>query len=51
MKKLIESMDRIEGYGMSEMGAMPPMSAPTNPGTPVSMNVSLNASGKDMLTI
>jgi len=47
MKKLIESMDRIEGYGMSEMGAMPPMSAPTNPGTPVSMNVSLNASGKE----
>jgi len=26
---------------------MPPMSAPTNPGTPVSMNVSLNASGKE----
>jgi hypothetical protein len=47
MKKLIESMDRIEECGMSEMGAMPPMSAPTNPGTPVSMNVSLNASGKE----
>ena len=47
MKKLIESMDRIEGYGMSEMPGMPSMAAPTNPGTPVSMNVSLNASGKE----
>lgn len=37
-------MDRIEGYGMSEM---PGMSAPMQQGTPVSMNVSINASGKE----
>ena len=44
MKKLIESMDRIEECGMTEM---PAMSAPMQQGTPVSMNVSLNASGKE----
>lgn len=37
-------MDRIEGYGMSEM---PGMHAPMQQGTPVSMNVSINASGKE----
>jgi len=42
MKKLIESMDRIEECGMSEMP-----SAPMDQGNPVSMNVSLNASGKE----
>jgi hypothetical protein len=42
MKKLIESMDHIEECGMNEM---PP--APMDQGSPVSMNVSLNASGKD----
>jgi len=46
MKKLIESMDRIEECGgMDEGGMMPPMGG--HEGSPVSMNVSLNASGKD----
>jgi hypothetical protein len=44
IKKLIESMDRIEECGMNEM---PPMAAPMDRGSPVSMNVSLNASGKE----
>ena len=44
MKKLIESMDRIEECGMSEM---PAMSAPMQQGNPVTMSVSLNASGKE----
>jgi hypothetical protein len=44
IKKLIESMDRIEECGMNEM---PPMAAPMDQGSPVSMNVSLNASGKE----
>lgn len=41
MKKLLES---LEECGMNEM---PPMSSPMDQGSPVSMNVSLNASGKD----
>ena len=45
MKKLIESMDRIEECGMTEMPAAMP--APENPGNPVTMSVSLNASGKE----
>ena len=46
MKKLIESMDRIEECGMTEMpGEMPP--APVDQGNPVTVNVSMNASGKD----
>jgi hypothetical protein len=44
MKKLIESMDRIEECGMSEM---PAMSAPMQQGNPVTVNVSMNASGKE----
>jgi hypothetical protein len=49
MKKLIESMDRIEECGMDEGPmAMPPMGAPEmDKGNPVTMSVSLNASGKD----
>ena len=47
MKKLIEAMDRIEECGMSEMDDMPAMAPPTNPGNPVTMSVSLNASGKE----
>jgi len=46
MKKLIESMDHIEECGMSEMPAMS-APAPMDQGNPVSMNVSLNASGKE----
>ena len=39
-------MDRIEECGMTEMpGDMPP--APVDQGNPVTMNVNLNASGKD----
>ena len=52
MKKLIESMDKIEECGMSEMGEMPSMSpqAPApemDKGNPVTVNVSMNASGKE----
>ena len=46
MKKLIESMDRIEECGMSEMPVMP-AHAPEDKGNPVTMSVSLNASGKE----
>ena len=46
MKKLIESMDHIEECGMTEMpGEMPP--APMDQGNPVTVNVNMNASGKD----
>ena len=45
LKKLIEAMDRIEECGMDEAGVMPP--APTDQGTPVTMNVNLTASGSD----
>lgn len=41
MKKLLESLDEC---GMNEM---PPMTPPVDRGQPVSMNVSLNASGKE----
>ena len=48
MKKLIESVD---GYMATEgpMGApsMPPMGAPEDKGNPVTVNVSMNASGKE----
>ena len=56
MKDMIQRMTDIENNktqlnesaiaecGMTEM---PAIAAPTNPGTPVSMNVSLNASGKE----
>jgi hypothetical protein len=48
MKKLIESMDRIEECGMTEMPAMaPPMAPEIDKGNPVTMSVSLNASGKE----
>jgi hypothetical protein len=48
MKKLIESMDHIEECGMAEgpMGIAPP--APEmDKGNPVTVNVSMNASGKE----
>ena len=48
MKKLIESMDHIEECGMAEgpMGMAPP--APEmDKGNPVTVNVSMNASGKE----
>jgi hypothetical protein len=50
MKKLIESMDHIEECGMSEgpMGAMPSLPAPEqHEGNPVTVNVNMNASGKE----
>jgi hypothetical protein len=47
MKKLIESMDHIEECGMNEMPGAMPAPAPMDQGNPVTMNVSLNASGKD----
>ena len=46
MKKLIESMDHIEECGMTEMPAAMP--APEmDKGNPVTVNVSMNASGKE----
>ena len=45
MKKLLESLEKINECPPMEGGAMPP--APMSQGTPVSMNVSLNASGKE----
>ena len=49
MKKLIESMDRIEECGMTEMPAMPAsLPAPEmDKGNPVTVNVNMNASGKE----
>ena len=52
MKKLIESMDRIEECGIDEgpMGMAPSMSPPApemDKGNPVTVNVSMNASGKE----
>ena len=49
MKKLIESMDRIEECGMTEMPAMPAsLPAPEqHEGNPVSVNINMNASGKE----
>jgi hypothetical protein len=49
MKKLIESMDHIEECGMTEMPAMPAsLPAPEmDRGNPVTVNVSMNASGKE----
>jgi len=50
MKKLIESMDHIEECGMAEgpMGMTPPAMAPEmDKGNPVTVNVSMNASGKE----
>ena len=46
MKKLIESMDHIEECGMNE-DPMPTAMPSADAGQPVSMNVSINASGKD----
>jgi hypothetical protein len=46
MKKLIESMDHIEECGMNE-DPMPTAMPGADAGQPVSMNVSINASGKD----
>ena len=42
MKKLLESLDAMEG---PMPGAMPPM--PQDQGNPVTMNISMNASGKE----
>lgn len=45
MKKLLESLDKLTECPPMEGGEMPP--APANPGNPVTMSVSLNASGMD----
>tara|TARA_R110002074_G_scaffold34453_5_gene94847 strand:+ start:661 stop:1569 length:909 start_codon:yes stop_codon:yes gene_type:complete len=50
MKKLIESMDHIEECGIGEgpMGMAPPAMAPEmDKGNPVTVNVNMNASGKE----
>ena len=49
MKKLIESMDHIEECGIGEgpMGMAPPMAPEVDKGNPVTVNVSMNASGKE----
>jgi len=46
MKKLLESMDTIEGSAMSMVPPMAPQPQ-EDKGNPVTMNVSMNASGKD----
>jgi hypothetical protein len=45
MKKLLESLEKLQECPPMEGGEMPP--SPMNQGTPVSINVSMNASGKD----
>jgi hypothetical protein len=45
MKKLLESLDKLQECPPMEGGAMPP--TPMDQGTPVSINVSMNASGKE----
>jgi hypothetical protein len=47
MKKLIESMDHIEECGMTEMPDMAPAAPEMDKGNPVTVNVSMNASGKE----
>ncbi len=50
MKKLIESMDHIEECGMVDEGPMAAMAPPApemDKGNPVTVNVSMNASGKE----
>jgi hypothetical protein len=48
MKSILESIQRVEECGDTmEGGCMPGPQAPMQQGSPVSMNVSLNASGKD----
>lgn len=48
IKKLIESMDRIEECGMDEGGMPASLPAPEmDRGNPVTLNVSMNASGKE----
>jgi len=48
MKKLIESMDHIGECGMDEGGMPPSLPAPEmDRGNPVTLNVSMNASGKE----
>jgi len=47
MKKLIESMDHIEECGMTEMPAMAPPAPEMDKGNPVTVSVSMNASGKE----
>ena len=48
MKKILESFDAIEGCGDPMPAPMQaPMPAPEDKGQPVSMNINLNATGKD----
>lgn len=44
MKKILESFNKVQ---VEECGAMPAPSMPQREGSPVSMNISLNASGKE----
>ena len=46
MKRILESFDAVEGCGDPAPAPMS-MPAPEDKGQPVSMNVNLNASGKD----
>jgi len=47
MKKLIESMDHIEECGMTEMPAIAAPAPEQHEGNPVTVNVNMNASGKE----
>lgn len=47
MKKLLESMDHIEECGMTEMPAAALPAPEMDKGNPVTVNVSMNASGKE----
>ena len=47
MKKLIESMDHIDECGMTEMPAIAPPAPEMDKGNPVTVNVNMNASGKE----
>ena len=47
MKKLIESMDHIEECGMTEMPAAALPAPEMDKGNPVTVNVNMNASGKE----
>jgi predicted RNA-binding protein Jag len=47
MKKLIESMDHIDECGMTEMPAAALPAPEMDKGNPVTVNVSMNASGKE----
>ena len=47
LKNLIQKMDSIESTQDLNESVVNEMGYPENPGAPVSMNISLNASGKE----